>query len=274
MSHIAGFQPVIQKATRHFLEIGVYVDSLTIVMFAMITLRRDARARLLASATWREDKRFPRFFTYLGLFCFSMLGLVLGGTLLQLFIFWELVGLCSYLLIGFWYEKKTREQRGDQGVRRQPRRRLRLPHRLRHPVLSPRQRHAAGHVDVARHGRRRAGDHAARRRRSSAPTLLTVMGIGLFFGAVGKSAQFPLHVWLPDAMEGPTPVSALIHAATMVAAGVYLVGRIFPILTPDAKLFIAIIGCIDADDGGADRDRADATSRRSSRTRRSRSSAT
>src|SRR5439155_9806317 len=72
--------------------------------------------------------------------------------------------------------------------------------------------------------------------------LMTVMGIGLFFGSVGKSAQFPLHVWLPDAMEGPTPVSALIHAATMVAAGVYLVARLFPILTPDAKLFIAIIG--------------------------------
>src|SRR5438477_8557489 len=72
---------------------------------------------------------------------------------------------------------------------------------------------------------------------------MTIMGIGLFFGAVGKSAQFPLHVWLPDAMEGPTRVSALIHAATMVAAGVYLVARLFPILTPDAKLFIAIIGC-------------------------------
>ena len=100
------------------------------------------------------------------------------------------------------------------------------------------------------------------------------MGIGLFFGAVGKSAQFPLHVWLPDAMEGPTPVSALIHAATMVAAGVYLVGRIFPILTPDAKLFIAIIGCIDADDGRADRDRAERHQEGPGVLARSRSSAT
>src|SRR6266850_1251297 len=89
-----------------FLKVGVYVDSLTIVMFAMITLVATL-IHVFSIAYMADDKRFPRFFTYLSLFCFSMLGLVLGGTLLQLFIFWELVGLCSYLLIGFWYEKKT-----------------------------------------------------------------------------------------------------------------------------------------------------------------------
>jgi NADH-quinone oxidoreductase subunit L len=225
-----------------YLDIGVYVDSLTIIMFGMVTLVATL-VHVFSIGYMREDPRYPRFFTYLGLFCFSMLGLVIGGTLLQLFIFWELVGLCSYLLIGFWYEKKSASNAaikafvtnrvGDFGfiigfgILFYHVGNATLPDLWR--LLSG----AGAGADVTLPGGAvfTAG-------------LLTAMGIGLFFGAVGKSAQFPLHVWLPDAMEGPTPVSALIHAATMVAAGVYLVGRIFPILTPDAKLFIAIIGCV------------------------------
>ena len=225
-----------------FLDVGVYVDSLTILMFAMVTLVATL-VHVFSIGYMHEDKQFPRFFTYLGLFCFSMLGLVIGGTTLHLFIFWELVGLCSYLLIGFWYEKKSASNAaikafvvnrvGDFGfligfgILFYHLGNVSLPNMWTllgsagngHPITLP-----DGTI--------------------FSTAMLTIMGIGLFFGAVGKSAQFPLHVWLPDAMEGPTPVSALIHAATMVAAGVYLVGRIFPILTPDARLFIAIIGLI------------------------------
>ncbi len=229
-----------------FLDIGIFVDSLTIAMFAMITLVATL-VHIFSIGYMAEDKRFPRFFTYLGLFCFSMLGLVLGGTMLQLFIFWELVGLCSYLLIGFWYEKKSASNAaikafvvnrvGDFGFL------------IGFGILF----YHLGNVSLPGlwtilGGAGKVDGHLISQLTLSngvtmSATMLTAMGIGLFFGAVGKSAQFPLHVWLPDAMEGPTPVSALIHAATMVAAGVYLVGRIFPILTPDAKLFIAIIGC-------------------------------
>jgi NADH-quinone oxidoreductase subunit L len=225
-----------------WLDVGVYVDSLTITMFAMITLVATL-VHVFSIGYMREDKRFPRFFTYLGLFCFSMLGLVLGGTVLQLFIFWELVGLCSYLLIGFWYEKKSASNAaikafvvnrvGDFGFL------IGFGILFYHlgNVSLPRMWLALGSAGAG--GPITLADGTV-----FTGALLTVMGVGLFFGAVGKSAQFPLHVWLPDAMEGPTPVSALIHAATMVAAGVYLVGRIFPVLTPDAKLFVAIIGCV------------------------------
>jgi NADH-quinone oxidoreductase subunit L len=228
---------------RHpgYLDVGVYVDSLTVTMFFMITLVATL-VHVFSIGYMHEDKRFPRFFTYLALFCFSMLGLVIGGTTLQLFIFWELVGLCSYLLIGFWYEKKSASNAaikafvtnrvGDFGFL------IGFGILFYHlgNVSLPEMWGALGSAGQG---------HAITLPGGVVFTtgMLTVMGIGLFCGAVGKSAQFPLHVWLPDAMEGPTPVSALIHAATMVAAGVYLVGRIFPILTPDAKLVIAVIGC-------------------------------
>src|SRR5215213_11049282 len=224
-----------------FIDVGIYVDSLTVLMFGMITLVATL-VHVFSIGYMHEDKRFPRFFTYLALFCFSMLGLVIGGTTLQLFIFWELVGLCSYLLIGFWYEKKSASNAaikafvtnrvGDFGFL------IGFGILFYHlgNVSLPAMWNALGNAGAG--GPITLADGTV-----FSSTLLTVMGVGLFCGAVGKSAQFPLHVWLPDAMEGPTPVSALIHAATMVAAGVYLVGRIFPILTPDAKLFIAIIGC-------------------------------
>jgi NADH-quinone oxidoreductase subunit L len=230
-----------------FLDVGIYIDSLTVAMFAMITLVATL-IHIFSIGYMHEDKRFPRFFTYLSLFCFSMLGLIIGGTILQLFIFWELVGLCSYLLIGFWYEKKSASNAaikafitnrvGDfgfligLGILFYHLGNVALPNLW---VLLG----GAGGLDGTAHGFLNVPGVG-----NISSGLLTVMGIGLFFGAVGKSAQFPLHVWLPDAMEGPTPVSALIHAATMVAAGVYLVARIFPILTPDAKLYIAIIGCV------------------------------
>jgi len=231
----------ISQTHQGFLDVGIYVDSLTVVMFFMIT-GVATLVHIFSIGYMHEDKRFPRFFTYLGLFCFSMLGLVIGGTTLHLFIFWELVGLCSYLLIGFWYEKKSASNAaikafvtnrvGDFGfligfgILFYHLGNVSLPDMWR--ILG--SAGAGQAITLPGGGVFTAG-------------LLTIMGIGLFFGAMGKSAQFPLHVWLPDAMEGPTPVSALIHAATMVAAGVYLCGRIFPVLTPDAKLFIGIIGC-------------------------------
>ena len=228
----------------NFLTVGLYIDSVTLVMFSMITLVATL-VHVFSLAYMADDKRYPRFFTYLGLFCFSMLGLVIGGTILQLFIFWELVGLCSYLLIGFWYEKKSASNAaikafvtnrvGDFGFL------IGLGILFYHlgNVTLPEVWAALDASKLAA-----GGQIALPTGATITASLMTVMGIGLFFGAVGKSAQFPLHVWLPDAMEGPTPVSALIHAATMVAAGVYLVARIYPILTPDARLFIAIIGCV------------------------------
>lgn len=221
-----------------WLDLGLYIDSLTIAMFAMVTTV-SLLVHVFSIGYMRGDPRFPRFFTYLGLFGFSMLGLVLSATLLQLFIFWELVGLCSYLLIGFWYEKKSASNAaikafvvnriGDVGFL------IGFGILFYHlgNVTFPDLWSALGAAGTLAAGEAIGG---------FGYVLLTLMGVGLFFGAIGKSAQFPLHAWLPDAMEGPTPVSALIHAATMVAAGVFLCGRIFPILTPDAKLFIAVIG--------------------------------
>jgi NADH-quinone oxidoreductase subunit L len=177
------------------------------------------------------DPRYNRFFAYLSIFSFSMLGLILADSLFFIYIFWELVGLSSYLLIGFWFEKKSAADAckkafivnrvGDFGF-------------LIGILIIYSTCGVLGYDDV----------FLAIGEGKLSGTLLTLAGIGVFAGAIGKSAQFPLHVWLPDAMEGPTPVSALIHAATMVAAGVYLVGRVYPIFTPDAFLVIAYIGLI------------------------------
>ena len=232
----------IDQDSPGFLDLGIFVDSLTIAMFATVTFVALA-VHLFSLGYMRADSRYPRFFTYLALFCFAMLGLLLGGTLIQLFVFWEGIGICSYLLIGFWFEKDSAANAatkafvvnrvGDvgfligMGI---------LFYRLGNLTLP--------HLWILL-GNAGTGSPIALPDGTVFSTgLLTVAGLGLFLGAMGKSAQFPLHVWLPDAMEGPTPVSALIHAATMVAAGVYLVARVFPVLTPDAKLFIAIVGVV------------------------------
>lgn len=217
------------------MNVGVKVDGVTMVMFLMVTF----------VATWihvfsigymHDDSRFNRFFAYLGLFCFSMLGLVIANNLIMMFIFWELVGVCSYFLIGFWYEKPGPRYASIKAM---------LVNRIGDALFM-----LGIFMTLIALGTANLNEAAekigafAGWGSFSGQSYQTWAAICLFFGCVGKSAQFPLHVWLPDAMEGPTPVSALIHAATMVAAGVYLVSRIFFLLTDEARLFISCIGAI------------------------------
>jgi NADH-quinone oxidoreductase subunit L len=221
---------------RHpgFLDIVVYVDSLAIAMTTMVALV-SAVVHLFSLGYMKDDPRYPQFFCYLSLFSFCMMGLLISGSLLQLLIFFELVGLCSYLLIGFWREKRAASSAAIKAF---------VTNRVGDVAFI-----VGLSILVAYFGTATLPDlwlilgHGASEQVMSY-TLLTVVGVLLAFGAFGKSAQFPLHSWLPDAMAGPTPVSALIHAATMVAAGVFLLARLYPILTPDALLFILIIGAV------------------------------
>ena len=215
-------------------NLGVRVDGLTAVMLVVVTTVAFL-VQVYSTGYMQGDDGYGRYFAHMCLFTFSMLGLVLADNLFQMFIFWELVGLCSYLLIGFWFHKPSAAAAakkafivtriGDLG--------------LLAALLLVWTR--AGTFDVT------AIQEWAT---SGEPEgyIVTLFALGLFAGAAGKSAQFPLHVWLPDAMEGPTPVSALIHAATMVAAGVYLVARFFPVFeaSHDAAQFVAWIGAITA----------------------------
>ncbi len=310
------------------LRLGFRIDHLSVVMFLMVTfiatlihlfsmgymsdelqpMVEDHQVHA-AHGHFKRRGRFGRFFLYLSLFCFSMLNLIVADNFFQIFISWELVGICSYLLIGFYFERRSASTAankafitnrvGDAGfiigllilwayfgtLNFQD-----LYARVRAPQADARNAEyklAGKLVHVAPDGEPKDGvqdykwtpdgsgsyvalfplkvDHLhgigdQKEQQSQievpmtgAPTneygviphwLLVVAGLGIFLGCVGKSAQFPLHVWLPDAMEGPTPVSALIHAATMVAAGVYLVGRTFPLFTPEALLVIAYTGGI------------------------------
>jgi len=230
--------------------VGVKLDSLTVAMFFMVTFIAfwifvfSVGYMAGHSDEVAHQSKYWRFFAYLSLFGFSMLGLVVSSSLLFLFIFWELVGLCSYLLIGYYFDKPVPQYAqmkafitnrvGDFGF-------------LIGLMLVYFQ---LGTLDLDEAAARFADQAAAGSGIFASHftlfgwSLATIMGVGLFCGAMGKSAQFPLHVWLPDAMAGPTPVSALIHAATMVAAGVYLVARIYRLMTPDALMFVAVIGCL------------------------------
>ncbi len=217
------------------ISIGIGVDNLTAVMLIVVTLI-SFLVHLFSMEYMAEDKRFPRFYAYLGIFTFSMLGIVIANNFLNMYIFWELVGLSSYLLIGFWYEKDSAANASKKAF---------ITNRIGDLGFF-----AGIMIVFFTYGSFMFDDVFAGVASGLLPfdsgTMLTAAGILLFCGAIGKSAQFPLHVWLPDAMEGPTPVSALIHAATMVAAGVYLTCRIFPMLTADALIFVAYIGAITA----------------------------
>ena len=314
---------------QYRLSINYYVDSLTMVMLLMVTFVATC-VHVFAFGYMRDELtenyvdhevvtvrgehllrmgRFHRFFAFLSLFCFSMLGLILAGNLFQVFVFWELVGICSYLLIGFYFERKTasvaaakafimnrigdfgfliglmilwtycgtlqfgdadaamqsgsvqsgsvqsgsvqsgqglfaifaRTETGEFAVSQDGTDVL----LKREPVIaaadSDRPSSESSHSglqDTKSSGTKHLSS-------SSIPYLLLVIaGLGIFAGCVGKSAQFPLQTWLPDAMEGPTPVSALVHSATMVAAGVYLAGRCYPLFAPEVLLVIAYAGCI------------------------------
>jgi len=213
------------------IELGFKIDNITVLMLLVVNII-SFLVHVFSIEYMRGDRLYTRYFAYLGIFTFSMLGIVLTHNLLMMYIFWELVGLSSYLLIGFWYEKKSASDAakkafivnriGDIGMFAGILILFTQYKTFTFDVIY--QQIAAGNIPF--------GSNA----------WLTAAGILIFMGAVGKSAQFPLHVWLPDAMEGPTPVSALIHAATMVAAGVYLVVRIFVMLTADAMLVIAVVG--------------------------------
>ncbi len=223
------------KVSGLHIKMGTFIDSLTVVMLCIVTFV-GSLIHIYARGYMEGEEGYSRFFACLSFFIFAMLGIVLANNLIMIFIFWELVGLASYLLIGYYYQKPSAADAAKKAF---------LVNRIgdfglilgifviyyatgsfnfgeiEHQVM-------AGHVE---------------------PWTMGLAALLLFCGAVGKSAQFPLHVWLPDAMEGPTPVSALIHAATMVAAGVYLLARIsflFYMAPPEAGIVVAYVGGLTA----------------------------
>lgn len=213
------------------IELGIKLDNVTVIMLFVVNLI-SMLVHIFSIEYMHGDQRYTRYFANLGLFTFSMLGIVLTHNLLMMYIFWELVGLSSYLLIGHWYEKKSAADAAKKAF---------IVNRIGDIGMF------IGILILFTHYKTFTFDTIFYQISQgnipfNSDAWLTAAGILVFMGAVGKSAQFPLHVWLPDAMEGPTPVSALIHAATMVAAGVYLVTRIFVMLTADAMLVIAVVG--------------------------------
>ncbi|MBX3438690.1 MAG: NADH-quinone oxidoreductase subunit L [Planctomycetaceae bacterium] len=277
------------------LAVDYYIDGLTVLMFCMVTLiatcihifaigymgdeltedYEDHQVHLSGGRHFHRPGRFYRFFAFLSLFCFSMLGLVIAGNIFQVFVFWELVGVCSYLLIGFYVERHSASTAankafimnrvGDFGFLIGLMILLTYFGTFQFANVSPpqaaggdlgpglfqmvRDAHGAIHVEDTADGRMVMFQQGAAATTGTPAGgipywLLVAAGIGIFAGCVGKSAQFPLQPWLPDAMEGPTPVSALVHSATMVAAGVYLAGRFYPMFLPEVLLVIAYVGCI------------------------------
>ncbi len=229
------------------IQMGLLVDPLTAVMLVVVT-SISLLIQIYSVGYMQGDPGFARYFAYMSLFTASMLGLTLSSNIVQLYAFWELVGVSSYLLIGFWHERPAAAAAakkafiitriGDVG----------FLIAILYLFLRADDFAAAGlnafHIpDIWQ-----AAQPVAAGAAILGGAALTWMALGIFAGAVGKSGQFPLHAWLPDAMEGPTPVSALIHAATMVAAGVFLVARFFPVFqqSDNAMAVVALVGAFTA----------------------------
>ena len=211
-------------------QMGVYIDGLAAVMLVVVCFV-SLMIQLYSGEFMRDDPRFAWYYAVLNLFTASMLGLVLAPNFIELYVFWELVGLCSYLLIGHWFERPAAAKAAQKAF------------------IVTRIGDAALFVGIVMFWRATGtssykGISEAAQAGFIGGSFFATAVVLVFVGAIGKSAQFPLHVWLPDAMEGPTPVSALIHAATMVAAGVYLVARTYDIFvqSPTAMLVVAYIG--------------------------------
>ncbi|MHC1744947.1 MAG: NADH-quinone oxidoreductase subunit L [Syntrophobacteraceae bacterium] len=220
------------SAGSYAIPFGFLLDPLSLLMLVIVT-GISLLVQVYSLGYMAGDPGFSRYYAFMSLFVFSMTNLTLAPTLLQLYIFWELVGLSSYLLIGFWYEKFSATQAGKKAFVMTRAGDVAFFLGLLVPLFH------LGNVGIVDMN----GPQAAA---SMSPAMLTLSAVLIFGGIVGKSAQFPLMTWLPDAMEGPTPVSALLHSATMVAAGVYLFARLFPFfsLSATAMTFFLAIGTL------------------------------
>src|SRR5882724_5561433 len=233
--HANGFQVNVETSTSWLtignlqIDIGLKLDALSLMMLLIVTGVGGA-IHIYSYGYMDEDPSKARFFAFMSLFTFSMLGIVMSNNFLMMFIFWELVGVSSYLLIGFWFEKPSAGDAAKKAF---------ITNRLGDFGFLLGILMVWGLLGSLNFGEL---DSAIKANAAALGASATLAGLLVFCGAMGKSAQFPLHVWLPDAMEGPTPVSALIHAATMVAAGVYMLCRTLFLFNAESLHIISYIG--------------------------------
>ena len=229
------------------IDLGLTIDPISVMMLVVVTLV-SLMVHIYSLGYMKGEERFPTYYAFLGLFTFSMLGLVLSSNIFQIYIFWELVGVSSFLLIGFYYNKPSAVAASKKAFI--VTRFADLGFLIGILILS----NQAGTLDFHQMIATLTSPESNAVKNAAASSFLGLSAITwgaalVFIGGAGKSAMFPLHIWLPDAMEGPTPVSALIHAATMVVAGVYLVARMFPVFSitvPAVLEIIAWVGAISA----------------------------
>ena len=234
----------LQFAPGVSIDMGLYLDPISMMMIVVVTLV-SLMVHIYSLGYMKGEERFSTYYAYLGLFTFSMLGLVLSSNIFQIYIFWELVGVSSFLLIGFYYDKPSAVAASKKAFI--VTRFADLGFLIGILVLS----YASGTLDFNTMIATLTSPESSQLKTAAASSFLgmsviTWGGLLVFMGGAGKSAMFPLHIWLPDAMEGPTPVSALIHAATMVVAGVYLVARLFPIFAITTPILLEMIGWVGA----------------------------